>query len=1270
MKNLFKVGRVFLTFFSFAIVFATFACRQTPEQPAKKMVNITIQTDSNVESVKPKSFKLEKNTMLGRSDILAKLQLTFKAGFECGKIHLQNEAGYVILERPKYKFDEDMTLFIASQVKSATPILTSLVIDGRQITIADSINAGTTAKEKVSVDVTCSPNDATIEFTALDSQKNWVLQKGENSLIIKVKKGSLEKTYSVKIVRDENAQSGISLIELSIGRYKKEGNQIKEKMGFAVPFDSNKLEFPVVAKANVEGADITYEPPLQDGKIVFANNNPPTDDNFIKNITITVKKNGEISTYEVRVAKITQALIYAGTHDGIDSITESDQNRILAGEKNLNFTVYEPVQLQFASNISKYKSCKINGQEMNTNVYPENFISSVVHAVTLNKGEAKDIHIEIEAVAIKYDFNSPEGYVEEPEFTFEEDFSFKVTRSTEAAEIPVQNLYVTGKDILYQNPQMLAKISGNNRGDVETGEPATIKVISYKEIESAKINGSVANVEMKQANGVNFWEVVQTNITGFTSTPKDVDIELTPKDKENYKVTVLHLRLNYKTPPKIELRYYEINNTIMYSLPESFKQGLFDGSKPTLNVEGSAVNLKFAAGAKLEKVKVNDQDVPMENMKEVTIYGGAKIWSFNHSVLLTGTNPTEIKIELIPFEKGLYSTNTVIFKVVGTTESEKINPKFVEISGHTNIPASFIKKLTEAQTPDFLVKDTKAKLVIQMKGYEGEFLCDKVTINGENVEKKMIGQDQFYYPTFQMEKEIEGLDATGKDITIVFKGKTGISQDLTWKFCLKTGGEAPRLPRGEVERFLINNYGDKQGSSAYYLFPNEFSEGLIDDDVKPLFEFYGSKANIGIETFNQANRIKNVSFAIDSGAKTTVGLKDKNGIMVAEHEFILNDRNEHEVEVVVYPTNEVSANYSPLKYTFKIKSISDKLSPDYVFAIDTKVISNGHKESFKKEIVSLLVQHDGKDEVMEKVEIGEENGTLEDCKIIRYENQTFTYYAASKDVILDKTEKVYVIKVTPKDKVKYATIACKLHLKGIKIDDGNAEFSLNDKHKPQVASLLTWKNEALKSRYYNDYGVEKIKLVAKTKSPRSSVKYQFVDAVTNAPIDGTTHDMTSDNKGNHTSEEITLYTDKCTKVKAWVVSKNNTTDDVNGVWYREFNEVPTFWGAGTELTQEDLTNNKVYDKIEVNKTDVKAGKIHLALIVWNENEGHAVLSDGLGEGCTPFKKIGKLPNNKQEIWSGAVDVSQMNIGDSKDIYIKITKKDILCINHKISIKIK
>ena len=181
IKNLFgkkSATRISLIAFLFATLFASFACKQHTEQQ-KKMLDITIKKDLNVESVMPDSFKIEKNSILGRSDILSKLKIKFKDGFECGKIYKNNESGYVITDAPKFKFSENTTLFIQSQAKSATPILTSLSIDGRQIAISDTIDAGKTQKYKVPVDVTCSPDDATIEFTTLDAEKNWILQNGE-----------------------------------------------------------------------------------------------------------------------------------------------------------------------------------------------------------------------------------------------------------------------------------------------------------------------------------------------------------------------------------------------------------------------------------------------------------------------------------------------------------------------------------------------------------------------------------------------------------------------------------------------------------------------------------------------------------------------------------------------------------------------------------------------------------------------------------------------------------------------------------------------------------------------------------------------------------------------------------------------------------------------------------------------------------------------------------------------------------------------------------
>jgi len=1253
----------------FASLIVTFACKHNqdnkkPEPANKEMVKITIQKGEHVASVKTEEFQLEKGAMLGRSEILQKVAPTFESGFEFDKFCVNNQKGSVILDNPKYKFSKDRTLFIVARAKSTELCLNSLSIDTRQMTLTDSINAGSTPKEKVPVDVTFSPSDAQIEFAPrLDSENNWVLQNGENTLTIKVKKESQEKTYTVKLIRDENASGGPALLELSIGKQKREGSKIQEKMGFAVPQDQTRLSFLVVAKANDAQAEIIYDPPLENGNIVFQEKEPE------KNFTVTVDRNGEAVAYQVKVLKMTNAGFYAGSKNGVIDISEDDQNKVAAGEKGLSFTIHEPLVIELSALAAKYKSCKINGKEVETNKYSEYVVSGVQEIMALQKGEEKDINIKIEAVG---GTQKEDGtFEEDPSYTFEEEFSFHVKRSNETADIPIYNFLVGKKEFLYGHPEFFPEMFGDRRAEIESGEPAKIKVTSFLEIESATIGGNVATVTKTKYNKteVDFWEVEGT-VTGFESNPKDVDFILIPKDKENYGTTTLQLKMKYKEPPKVELAYYEINNTTMYSVPAAFKEGLAKGTEPTIKVKGNAINIKMATSAKVEKVKVNDQDLAQNVLKEVTVQGIGKVYSFNHSIVLSGK--TKIKIELFPHEKGEYSKNELVFYAEGSSAKEEMKPYFLSIGKHTNFSKSFKEKIAKAGTDaSFAVKEDKAELVINLKGYDAEFLCKEVTINNNKVEKEVIGIDHYYYPVYQVKKEITGLTTEGKDITIVFKGQDNIAEDVTWKFKLKSGGTNPSLPMSEVDKFIINGYGNKAGFGVDYLFSSDFLSTLTDEE-KPLFEFHGRTANVSVDTFG--DKIKNVSFKIDSETPEFIEMKKEKAedlIKVAKHSFILNDENEHEVEVVVYPTDEVATEYSELKYTFKLKSLGAKPAPNYVFGIDgdPKAKENGYRATLPQEIVTILVQQDQKCD-MEKVEIGVEGSPLENYKIEEIRTKSSTSYQASATFILEETEKTYVIKVTPIDKQKYDTVLYKFHLTGKKQSQDNAEFLTDQFGHPRVKTPWTCKDPSLKTDFYNDYGVEKIKIIAQTKSPRAKVKYQFVNAVTNQPIPGTEGSLTSDGKGKHISDEITLYADKSTKVKAWVISENNTTDDTTGVWYRSFNEVPVFWSPKAQPTGDEIAANKAYDKIEVRKTDVEAGIINLAIIVWNENEGHAVLSDGLGAGHTPFVKVGQLPNKKQEMWHGIVNVSSMQVGQTKDIFIKINKDNVECINHKITIVMK
>ena len=150
------------------------------------------------------------------------------------------------------------------QIPKIKPILTSCNVDGKALGISDHMDAGKTKKEKVLVKTTHSPKDAIVKYEKpLDSDGYWALSLGENTLKIVVEKGNEKKEYTVKIKREKEGenQEGPALTSLSIFKTEKKEDEISDNMAFAVPVDFSQNEFQVVAKANVEGAQIECTPP-------------------------------------------------------------------------------------------------------------------------------------------------------------------------------------------------------------------------------------------------------------------------------------------------------------------------------------------------------------------------------------------------------------------------------------------------------------------------------------------------------------------------------------------------------------------------------------------------------------------------------------------------------------------------------------------------------------------------------------------------------------------------------------------------------------------------------------------------------------------------------------------------------------------------------------------------------------------------------------------------------------------------------------------------
>lgn len=214
-KHLFCVSKIVLLFSIVLIMSGMASCKQNGHKGGNppsntNEVSLTVLHDEFVTKIQNKTINVTKDVAISLSDLKSKIgTIEVASGYEVMKICVGNSAyGDMITDVVKHQFSGNANIFIASQKKSSTPIITSLKIGGKSLPIQDDIDAGYTQENKVDVQITVSPADSTVTFktakgASLDEKNYWALSDGENNAVITVKKGSVEKAYKLKIVLGE-----------------------------------------------------------------------------------------------------------------------------------------------------------------------------------------------------------------------------------------------------------------------------------------------------------------------------------------------------------------------------------------------------------------------------------------------------------------------------------------------------------------------------------------------------------------------------------------------------------------------------------------------------------------------------------------------------------------------------------------------------------------------------------------------------------------------------------------------------------------------------------------------------------------------------------------------------------------------------------------------------------------------------------------------------------------------------------------------------------
>ena len=1218
-----------------SLVFAS--CKQPSSDSGTENVTVTVKKDAHVTKA-PDSFTLAKGSKLGFKALKDKMELEFTPTWLLAKITLNDASGTEITNTNPYTFNADTTIYISSRKEGTGEKLelTELKVAGKSVTIQDVMEAGKTREAKVLIEAKAKPGDAEIVYEPELVNSYWVLDVGKKSLKIKVKNGSDSKTYTLNIER--TASDVVLLKKLTIGESSKEGAEITEEMVFTVP--QNTTEVEVKAETDPADATVVFSPALVNEKLQLSGNET--------SLTITVGTAPKVSTYTVNVKKLAAGgdfvdtlFIYGGMKQGVSADVEKEQiDKVLNGEDVVLEVAGPKATILAASKVKTWKTFKINGVAFESFPYSTYTSVSLAELKLPAKGETMDLKIEV----------ADENDVAQ--------LNFKIKRTDETVDVPVTKLIIRDKNVLTTQTRVALH---TGKPEFDGAEPSRIGIESDENaLKSVTINSTpfTTVVEKTDPNNNPFWSIEGT-VEGVSPSGKDVILVVEPTDTEAYHSITWNLHLKYKAAGKMRVDY-EINGKNAYKLPLEFIQGIKTGTNPLIELEAKFLNIKLTCAGKIANVKINEETIQGDKLAAV-----GTSYVLTHSVPIDATEK-QIDIEVTPADLGVYSTVVYKFKAKGDGTVEKISPTFEEISGDKNLPkATFLDKLEGTDKPLYKTAKETADIVIDMKGYDYDFLCKEVKINGEKTEVKIF--KGFYSNFYKIKKSIPVDVSTPTDVKIEFIAKESLSENLTWQFQVQGGGEKPSLPKSLVSIFKINGVGGYSNP-----LPKELTDHLT-DGTKPVHKFDGKKALVEVGSYNDT-LIEKVVFKLDGEQKHEMEPVENNFAHTAKYEFEISDTNAHDVELIIKPKDK---KYADLVYTFKLEWSGKKAPLPVLFGVNGAVQKDGYKATLPAETANLLVQT--KADVMLEVKIGED-GNEETCQIITFTaTDNSTVWQAQKNVSLvdsngDAVEKTFAIKVKPKDATTYEETVCKYTLKGTKIAEDNAEFvwTTGQYAAPKVLSNVEWMPGLENNEYIDDYGAKAVTLEAHTVSSKAKVKYQIVD-MNDQPITGyNATDLTNTN-GVHRSEKITLFTDKPTRIKAWVIAANgSTTNDSKGLWKMTYNPVPLVWSYEDRPNGGDYIT-KAYDLIEIEKAKITdpAKKIYLVFIPWKEADGYTVVNDSLPAEQTAFVKLGPI-GNLQEYYKTSIDVTKLIDGSATELKatLKMKKSGKDCLTYDVKIKVK
>jgi len=1063
----------------------------------------------------------------------------------------------------------------------------------------------------------------------------------------------------------------VALTSIKIGPNEKNSKGIvPEDIGtieIPVPTKFDGVEYDVVTTTSIEGATVTWDPPLENNKIRFEK--IETEQDFSKEYTITVSKGGEKRVYAVDVRMMIHGAGFFGARvKGRDTSADlATIIKILNHEENVDLRLAgHEALIVFTSKTDEWKTVLLNGKDAKIDI--SGYKGTCSKFIPLSTaGEAIPIKVQVS----NSEWDEEKNDFAEPWLAIEE-FNFTITPSVDLADAFIEEVIVNDTSIADEktNPDAFAVLFEEDEelAEFDSGKKANVAVVLSKKVKSVKINDIILNEnqleEIKNKGVIIGYRAKAENIpvNEDGQTPTKITIVVSPKAEDaRYGDTTMKFNLVYKMPPKLYPNSFEINEKDWLDLPKDFKDAVKEGKSPLYVIDSNRLNMKFIFSEKPKevKIKIGNVETSSTEVKEIK-----STYTTKYEVQVSGiVNSSEQEVTLIfyPDNEGAFSNGEWKFKIKGSDTNPKVKPIFKRIGKEENLPKeTFLDKL-ESSGAEFAVHGDKAEIFITLSDYEKNFLLDKILIDGvQPTDQEFSVYKGSYISLWNLKKTIEGLTSEGKDVVIKFEGKSGVADTLEWKFKLKSGGEKPKIPRSKI-RLVVGRYG-----TLGFPFPVEFLEGL-DNNTVPKIEIYGKDVKLTFTTLVK-ECLQKASFKIDDKDEHEIDATETTYSKKIEYTFEgVSKEVEHTIIARIFSKSE---DYSPLEYKFKVKVLDDLPEPfSYIYAIDGKLKSRGYKGTLDKDFATLHFQT--KQNIVKEVRMGKKDSLEEDDKVELKEGKDKygkSFWYASKDIDLDTTDfEKWKIEVISNDESKYPKVTCSYELKGAPVSDANLAFEKTG-DKPKVYAKMT-RHQGMESQFTDEYGVTKVDFTAFTMSRKTKVKGIRVHKITG-------DDMAGDNAVDFASTDISrehtgtlqAYDDKPTIMKLWTTSQDESVkDDISGVFSININPVPLLWSY--KKPTDTSTGEVAYDVIEVRKKKIKNNKVYMIFAPWKEDYGYKVELEQVEEKQEKFEKIGNLGQH-QTMYRTSLDVTNMEADTEKSIKCVLThiKTGKVALTYRVKVR--